>query len=52
MNIFIKYGLRFTIFYFGINWLADNPQVVDSVRDMTNSLVSVATTAIGTAVAS
>jgi len=52
MNTFISYGIKFTVFYFGINWLADNPQVIDSVRDMTNSLVTVATTAIGSAVAS
>ena len=51
MRTFFGYGIKFTIFYFGINWLADNPQVIDSVRNMTNSVVAVATTAIGSAVA-
>ena len=37
-------------FYFGINWLADNPQVIDSVRDMTNSAVAAAATAIASVV--
>ena len=50
MRTFMGYGLKFAVFYFGINWLADNPQVIDSVRNMTNSAVAVATTAIASVV--
>mgnify|MGYP001247488425 FL=1 len=51
MRTFIGYSFKFAIFYFGINWLADNPQVIGTIRDMTNGFVSVAFAAIGSAVA-
>jgi|OM-RGC.v1.037703525 hypothetical protein len=51
VRTFISYSFKFAVFYFGINWLADNPQVIGTVRDMTNGLVSVAMSAIGSAVA-
>ncbi len=40
MNTVIRYGLIGAGIYFGINWLADNPRKVDSVRNGVNNLVA------------
>ncbi len=40
MNTIIRYGFIAVISYIGINWLADNPQTVNSVRNQVNTLVN------------
>ena len=40
MRTFMGYAFKFAVFYFGINWLADNPKKIKSVRKQVNALVS------------
>ncbi len=40
MITMIKYIFTATVFYFGINWIADNPNALVSFRDKMNELVA------------
>ncbi len=40
MNTIIRYGFIAGISYIGINWLADNPQTVNAIRNGVNAIVS------------
>jgi len=40
MNTIIRYGFIAVASYIGINWLADNPQAVNTVRNQVNALVN------------
>tara|TARA_B100000131_G_scaffold149815_1_gene145367 strand:- start:157 stop:288 length:132 start_codon:yes stop_codon:yes gene_type:complete len=40
MDKIFRYGFMSVVFYFGINWLADNPKKINSVRKQVNALVS------------
>jgi hypothetical protein len=40
MMTIIKYIFTATVFYFGINWIADNPNALVSFRDKMNELVA------------
>jgi len=40
MNTIIRYGFIVGASYIGINWLADNPQTVNTVRNQVNTLVN------------
>tara|TARA_Y100001963_G_scaffold87482_1_gene120903 strand:- start:1850 stop:2011 length:162 start_codon:yes stop_codon:yes gene_type:complete len=52
MGKILKYTIKFGILYLGINWLADNPQAIDFVRDCMNQCVSVGINAISTIIGS
>jgi hypothetical protein len=39
MNNIFRYAIFAGVFYFGINWLADNPKRVNNIRNQVNSLV-------------
>ena len=40
MDKIFRYGFMSVLFYIGINWLADNPKKIKSVRKQVNELVS------------
>ena len=41
MITMIKYIFTATVFYFGVNWIADNPNTLVSFRDKMDELVDV-----------
>ena len=50
MNTIFKYAMIMVGVYFGINWIADNPQKVDSARHSFNQAVDGGTQAASDAV--
>ena len=40
MDTIFRYGFMSVVFYIGINWLADNPQTINSIRNQVNAIVS------------
>ncbi len=41
MKTLIKYAFLATVFYFFINWLADNPNALDNFRNQMNDFVDI-----------
>ena len=40
MRSIIRYAMGACILYFAVNWLADNPQSIDAMRQFVNSVAA------------
>ena len=41
MRNVVRYFMGACVLYFAINWLADNPQSIDAVRQFVNSVAAI-----------